>query len=104
MPRTALILLLAGALLGCASQSGNQAAGGPEGGGRASPPPRMLTSQIGTPFYAAFKLPVCAVSLAVAAPVAGLMGLAHTEDSFAYRQELDRDVHENCDAPYELVP
>ncbi|MGO8917285.1 MAG: hypothetical protein ACLQJR_15365 [Stellaceae bacterium] len=60
-------------------------------------------SAIGTPFLIAFKLPVCAATLVLAAPLAGATGLAPAaDDARRIRHELGQGVAENCGPPYTL--
>ena len=75
--------------------------------GCASSPPDPQQSTIntlGTPFLIAFKIPVCAVTVALAAPLAGATGLTPTYDSRVIRAELDDGVRQNCGPPYVLAP
>jgi hypothetical protein len=76
--------------------------------GCASPPPpdprQSTISTLGTPFLIAFKIPVCAVTVALAAPLAGATGLTPTYDSRVIRAELDESVRQNCGPPYVLSP
>jgi hypothetical protein len=75
--------------------------------GCASPPPdpqQSTISALGTPFLIVFKIPVCAVTVALAAPLAGATGLAPTYDSRVIRAELDEGVRQNCGPPYVLAP
>jgi len=71
----------------------------------APPDPQQSTiSALGTPFLIAFKIPVCAATVALAAPLAGATGLAPTYDSHVIRAELDEGVRQNCGPPYVLAP
>jgi len=76
----------------------------------ASPPPGQRTSYvsaIGTPFYLAFKVPVCAATLAVAGPAAALQGLAAPSENELQpdiRPMLDEGISDNCGPPYVLPP
>ena len=91
MKKQAIAVLVALTAAGCAS----------------SPPPDAQQSTIntlGTPFLIAFKIPVCAVTVALAAPLAGATGLAPTYDSRVIRAELDESVRQNCGPPYVLAP
>lgn len=76
--------------------------------GCASPPPpdpqQSTISALGTPFLIAFKIPVCAVTVALAAPLAGATGLTPTYDSHVIRAELDESVRQNCGPPYVPAP
>jgi hypothetical protein len=80
-------------------------------GGCASPPPGTqisYASAVGTPFYIALKLPVCAATLIVAAPAGALQGLAAPGqwDSLQpdIRPVLDKGIVDNCGPPYILPP
>ncbi len=90
----ALALLLALALGGCANATAPMAP---------SPQGNAAVSVLGTPFLIAFKAATCAVTLAVAAPAAGILALGadpHGE-GFEY---LGSGVAHNCGPPYVLTP
>lgn len=66
-----------------------------------------FVSAVGTPLYIAFKIPVCAVTIGFAAPIAGVAGLAGPSENYAAhdaRPELDDALTRNCGPPYVLVP
>lgn len=66
-----------------------------------------FVSTVGTPFYIAFKIPVCAATIAIAAPIAGVAGLAGPSGNAAahdVRRDLDDGLTRNCGPPYLLVP
>jgi len=89
MQAIAAVLFLAAA--GCAS----------------SPPPTPQQSTIGalgTPFYLVLKIPVCAVTVALSAPLAGAAGLSSTPQSWLIRADLDESLRQNCGPPYVLTP
>jgi hypothetical protein len=74
-----------------------------------APPPTpgaVAVSAIGTPFLLAFKIPLCAASVALAGPIAGVTGLVPAGDARA--RDLGRDlsdgVAQNCGPPYALSP
>ena len=67
-------------------------------------PQQSAISALGTPFLIAFKIPVCAATVALAAPLAGATGLTPTNDSHIIRAELDESVRQNCGPPYVLAP
>src|SRR5215471_10679136 len=67
-------------------------------------PQQSAITALGTPFLIAFKIPVCAVTVALAAPLAGATGLSPTYDSHVIRAELDQSVRQNCGPPYVLAP
>jgi hypothetical protein len=53
----------------------------------------------------AFKVPVCVVSVTLAAPIAGLSALTPpTSDSIGLREDLERGTEENCGPPYVVTP
>jgi hypothetical protein len=76
----------------------------------ASPPPGeriSYVSAIGTPFYLAAKVPVCAATLVIAVPVSALQGLAAPNNDGLqpdFRPGLDAGIQENCGPPYVLPP
>ena len=62
----------------------------------------VVLSVLGTPFLIAAKIPLCAATMAVAAPVAGL---SETVASGAEaRRVLADGVQSNCGPPYLLTP
>jgi len=64
-------------------------------------------SVIGTPFLLAFKVPVCALTLAFAAPAAAAQQLAAPNldaPEYDIRPALDAGVVENCGPPYAVMP
>jgi hypothetical protein len=81
---------LVAALCACAGAQGPPASGA------------GAASVIGTPFLVAFKLPVCVVTVALAAPLAGATGLADSDESREIRRDLDQGVAQNCGPPYAL--
>jgi len=76
--------------------------------GCASPPQpdpqQTAINTLGTPFLIAFKIPVCAATVALAAPLAGATALAPAYHSGVIRAELDESVRQNCGPPYWLYP
>lgn len=91
MHKIALALVLALALAGCASAP-------------PSSPGRTALSVIGTPFLIAFKIPVCVVSAALAAPLAGAAELAGTSQAASLEQSLADGLERNCGPPYVVAP
>jgi hypothetical protein len=80
-------------------------------GGCASPPPGIqisYASAVGTPFYIALKVPVCAATLVMAAPLGALQGLAAPSQQGSLqpdlRPSLDAGIVDNCGPPYVLPP
>jgi class 3 adenylate cyclase len=66
-----------------------------------------IVSVIGTPFLIAFKIPVCAVTLAVAAPAAGAASMVPPEDNpqpGKAQRVLADGVRANCGPPYAIAP
>jgi hypothetical protein len=59
-------------------------------------------SIVGTPFLIAFKIPVCAASIAIAAPIAGAAAL--TPESRETQRALGAGLASNCGPPYVLSP
>ncbi len=88
-------ILLSLALAGCSN--GPPVNDGAAGG---------VVSAIGTPFLLAFKIPLCAVTVAVAGPSAGALELAGYErpTNLDLRHDLDDSVRRNCGVPYVVTP
>lgn len=66
-----------------------------------------FVSVVGTPFLLAFKIPICAATVALAAPGAALSALAKPSPNTAQpplRPTLDEGVDDNCGPPYFLQP
>jgi len=66
----------------------------------------QVVDAVGTPFYLAFKIPVCAATLVVAAPLAGIAGLADPSPNAAAhdpKPDLDHGIRKNCGGPYVLT-
>jgi hypothetical protein len=91
----AIAILLAVALGGCASASDPTMTGSPAG--------NTAVAVIGTPFLLVFKTATCAITLAVAAPAAGILALGADPygQGFDY---LGSGVAHNCGPPYVLTP
>ena len=91
----ALLLVLAVALGGCANATSPAMAPSPQG--------NAAVAVLGTPFLIAFKAATCAVTLAVAAPAAGILALGVDPygEGFDY---LGSGVAHNCGPPYVLSP
>ena len=116
MPSKILILPLALALAACASSvpppapdAGPVPLTGPHAGPVPLTPPPGPTpagwavSIVGTPFALAFKTAVCAASLAIAAPIAGLLVL--DPDPYSEGHEILGDgIANNCGPPYLVSP
>ena len=91
----ALALLLAVAIGGCASSTAPPAAHSPAG--------NTAVAVIGTPFLLVFKTATCALTLAVAAPAAGILSLGVDPYGEGY-DYLGSGVAHNCGGPYVLSP
>jgi hypothetical protein len=117
MPSKILILPLALALATCATNSAPPPApgAGPVPLTAAGAGPVPLTQQpsaspagwavsiVGTPFALAFKTAVCAASLAIAAPIAGLLVL--DPDPYSEGHDILGDgIANNCGPPYLVSP
>ena len=78
--------------------------------GCVQPPPGervSYVSTVGTPFYIALKIPTCVATVAIAAPLAALQGLAAPNwDRYDpdIRPALDAGIADNCGPPYILPP
>jgi len=59
---------------------------------------------LGTPFLIALKIPVCVVSIAVAAPLAGASAFGGEGSARATRRVLGEGIEQNCGPPYVLTP
>jgi hypothetical protein len=95
MQMSTLALFLAVVLGGCASSTAPPVAESPVG--------NTAVAVVGTPFLIAFKAATCAVTLAVAAPAAGILALGVDPygEGFDY---LGSGVAHNCGPPYVLSP
>jgi hypothetical protein len=101
--------------LGHSRRSGSAAAGALLAcllAGCTAPPPQSsqisYVSAIGTPFYIAMKVPVCAATLVVAGPLGALQGLAAPGEEGSLQPDirpiLDAGIADNCGPPYLLPP
>lgn len=98
MKHLSLTLLLSIALSACAAAPKDAKAPSAES---------TVVSVIGTPFLIAFKVPLCAVTLAVAAPTAGVAALVPREDNpepGKAQRVLADGVRANCGPPYAIAP
>jgi hypothetical protein len=59
---------------------------------------------VGTPFLIALKIPVCVVSVAVAAPLAAGAAFGGPGSAQAARSVLGEGIEQNCGPPYVLSP
>jgi len=62
-----------------------------------------VVSIVATPVLLAVKIPVCATTVAIAAPVAGVGALSPNRRNWVQR-ELSEGVDSNCGPPYAVVP
>ena len=67
-------------------------------------PARTAVAVMGTPFFFAFKVAVCATTAVIAAPVAALLALVEEPHRGQKRQELNEGFARNCGPPYVLSP
>ncbi|HZT51964.1 MAG TPA: hypothetical protein VFA22_08525 [Stellaceae bacterium] len=97
-------------LAGCAAASQSSPADPPAAGTTPAAAPvatgPSFLSIIGTPFLIAFKIPVCAATVAVAAPLAGLSEIPTTADTEGsdMRRQLEYGVNSNCGPPWVVSP
>jgi hypothetical protein len=106
MSRKTLVLSLILALAACATGSGPPAADGGSAPVSTKPgasPAGWAVAVVGTPFAFAFKTVVCAASLAIAAPIAGLLVLDPDPYSEGHAI-LGHGIANNCGPPYVVSP
>jgi hypothetical protein len=96
----ALAMLLFLSLAACATTPPREA-GAPPGRSDAG---NTLLAVVGTPFLIALKIPVCVVSVAVAAPLAGASAFGGEGSARATRRVLGEGIEQNCGPPYVLSP
>ena len=103
MPTPALVFDLDGTLVlgACQTAPPPETARAEGGGARAGD---VVVSALGTPFYLAFKGVVCVASVAMAAPVAGLVALSDSPRVPEVQATLGDGVSRNCGPPYVLHP
>jgi hypothetical protein len=70
--------------------------------GQPADPGGVFASIVGTPFLIAFKIPVCAATIAIAGPIAGAASL--TPDPDPLQQALGDGLVANCGPPYVVSP
>lgn len=101
MQASALAALLLLPLAGCAGTADGYATPGfPSPYAAAG---ETFVSVVGTPFLLAFKVPVCAASIAIAGPIAGVSALT-AGGGQETRRILGEGLVENCGPPYVLAP
>jgi hypothetical protein len=85
-------ILLALALVGCASPP--------------NPPntAQSVVDVVATPFLVALKIPVCAVSVGLAAPIAGFTAVSGDMGGPEMRRELGDGIATNCGPPWGFAP
>ena len=81
-------------LAGCASDATRPSEGSSAG--------NTFISIVGTPLLVALKIPFCAASIAIAAPLAGAAAL--TPDGRDTEQALGAGLASNCGPPYVVNP
>lgn len=110
--------LVAALLTGCAAapESAPGTAGSAAATPATSPPEASAATQpaagpsflsiVGTPFLIAFKIPLCIITIAVAAPLAGLSELPGTADTEGrdMRRQLEIGINQNCGPPFVVTP
>src|SRR5665213_3397378 len=77
--------------------------GGPEGRLAYEPAPNdgnVAVSAVGTPVLVALKIPLCAATLAIAAPASAIAGLSPTIDGREAQLALGDGVEHNCGPPW----
>jgi hypothetical protein len=67
-------------------------------------PGNAAVSVVGTPFYLAFKGVTCAMSVLIAAPVAGISAVSESRSAPKIRENLGDGLRQNCGPPYALSP
>jgi hypothetical protein len=77
------------------------------------PAPGGVVTAVGTPFLVAFKIPICAATVALAAPISALAQIASPPPSdrnyyanynVELRAGLEDSIRENCGPPYAVTP
>jgi mannose/fructose/N-acetylgalactosamine-specific phosphotransferase system component IIC len=74
-----------------------------------SPPQPSFAGIVGTPFLIAFKIPVCAATIAMGGPIAGAAALTATGPDANYAEvsvlrAVDNGLNQNCGPPYLVTP
>lgn len=106
MSRKILILPLVLALAACAASSGQPTplvGSAPASTEPGASPAGWAVAVVGTPFALVFKSAICVASLAIAAPIAGLLVL--DPDPYSEGHEILGDgIANNCGPPYVISP
>jgi hypothetical protein len=97
----ALAILLFLSLAACATAPPRETEAPPR---RADAGGDRFLAVLGTPFLIALKIPVCVVSVAVAAPLAGASAFGGEGSARATRRVLGEGIEQNCGPPYVLSP
>ncbi len=97
MRHVAMAGILAAALCGCVEQ---QAGAPPPDNGAA------VLAAFGTPFLIVAKIPVCILTVVVAAPVGAVSSISDPATPFGHdvRQGLADGISSNCGPPYAVTP
>jgi hypothetical protein len=98
MGRMAMAGLMAAALAGCTVQAETTTT--PAGGGE------NVLAAFGSPLLAIAKVPVCVVTIVMAAPVGAVSELSDPATPFGHdlRQGLSDGIAQNCGPPYVVAP
>jgi hypothetical protein len=93
------VALFAGLVAGCATPPPSTGGSGP------------FVSAVGTPFLAAFKIPTCAITVALGAPAAGFAGLMGEPeypgallDKHQVFRDIDNGLNHNCGGSWAIAP
>jgi hypothetical protein len=105
MMTRSLVLCSIGLLSACAAPAddrivtltGPAPVGHPTGGD-------VAVSVVGTPALVALKVPLCAATIAIAAPASAIAGLSPTIDGREEQQYLAWGVDRNCGPPWVVAP
>ncbi len=107
MRRILAMAMIAGALAGCAAPPPP----GPTAGQNAQPVVQpgggdQVLAAIGTPFLIVAKVPVCILTLVVAAPAGAVSSITDPDNSLGHelRQGLSDGIAQNCGPPYIVSP
>ena len=98
-----LLALVLAACAGAAPPPAADAGPAPEVAERRATPAGWAVSVVGTPFALGFKTVVCAASLVVAAPIAGVLVLS-PQASDQGLAILGDGIASNCGPPYVVSP
>jgi hypothetical protein len=99
--------LLAAALAACAAAPApNPQASGPQPQHAASDGGAAVLAAFGTPILIIGKIPVCIVTIAMAAPLGAVSEVSDPATAFGHdlRQGLSDGIQQNCGPPYVVQP